>query len=214
MHVPPACLLLQKSGCKNKTVWKRVPITKEINLLQFLKLWYRCITLLYMFCGLVRESFSSTDCGFSPKSSIPSQITIPASNLLVLVSGRAIMMCAFLLYDPKKEKRSSQPVHPYSYRAWQKLPLSCPMYRAFTESSLHPANEDECLLGRKRLAVINFPKIIRVRHATWTLGLLMAALEWTGEGWGSLAARTESWLWKQGPKSELSVLWCCFPGSR
>lgn len=166
MHVPPACLLLKKSGCKNETVRKRVPITKEINLLQFLKLWYRCITLLYMFCGLVRQCFSSTDCGFRPKSSVPSQITIPVYNLLVLVSGRAIMMCAFLLYDPKKEKRSSQPVHPYSYRAWQKLPSSCPMYRAFTESSLHPANEDECLLGRKRLAVINFPKIIRVRHAT------------------------------------------------
>lgn len=40
-------------------------------------------------------------------------------------------------------------MHPYSYKAWQKLPLSCPMYKAFTESSLHSVNEDECLLGKK-----------------------------------------------------------------
>lgn len=81
-----------------------------------------------------------------------------------------------------KERKEKLTVHAHSYRAWQKLPLSCTMYKAFTKSSLHPVNEDECLLGKKGLAVINFPKIIRVRHATWTLGLLMAALEWTEEG--------------------------------
>jgi len=74
------------------------------------------------------------------------------------------MICASYLTTQKE--RISQSMHPYSYRAWQKWPLSCPMYRAFTESALHSVNEDECLLGKKGLAVINFPKIIRMRHAT------------------------------------------------
>lgn len=65
-----------------------------------------------------------------------------------------------------KEREEKLTVHAHSYRAWQKLPLSRAMHKAFTKGSLHPVNEDECLLGKKGLAVINFPKIIRVRHAT------------------------------------------------
>lgn len=89
----------------------------------------------------------------------------------------------FLFSNSKEEKRSSQSVYPYSCRAWQKWSLSCPMYRAFTESSLHPVNEDECLLGKKRACCDQLPKNNQSEARNLNIRVLNGCF---GVSWGRL----------------------------